>query len=135
VLQHDAVCCRVLQCVAVCCSAHKNVPDTDVWQGRYFALCRSVLQCAAVYCSVLQCIVELYECMHDAGRDRCGRYCVLCFSVLQAETAAAGMLQGSAVRCSVLQIEAAGAVFQHVCSECRPTLPFIWVYIRVPRVD
>ena len=35
-----AVCCRVLQCFAVCCS---------VW---------SVLQCVAVCCSVLQCVLQ-----------------------------------------------------------------------------
>ena len=42
---HVAVCCSVLQCVALCCSVLRCV-----------AVCCSVLQCVAVCCSVLQCV-------------------------------------------------------------------------------
>ena len=42
-LQYVAVCCSVLQCVAVCFSVLQ-----------YAAMCCSVLQCAAVCCGVLQ---------------------------------------------------------------------------------
>ena len=45
VLQCVAVRCSALQCVAVRCSALHCV-----------AVCHSVLQCAAVCCSVLQCV-------------------------------------------------------------------------------
>jgi len=60
-MQRDAVCCSVLQCVAVCCSTCKNVP---LHQMQCVAVCCSVLQCLAVpaitchsiKCSVLQCV-------------------------------------------------------------------------------
>jgi len=47
--------CRVLQCVAVCCSVLQSV-----------AVCCSVLQCAAVCCSVLQSVVlccNMFQCV------------------------------------------------------------------------
>jgi len=44
VLQSVAVSCSVLQCVAVCVCAYKDV------------CCCSVLQCVAVHCSVLHCV-------------------------------------------------------------------------------
>jgi len=51
----EAVCCSVLQCVALCCSilAIYDVGDTSVLMGS------SVLQCVAVCCSVLQCAAIL----------------------------------------------------------------------------
>jgi len=66
-----AVCCSVLQCVAVCCSA--TYPNNMYIYGQIFwtlgigdmslcsvlqcvAACGSVLQCVAVCCSVLQCV-------------------------------------------------------------------------------
>ena len=45
-----AVCCSVLQCVAVCCSGLQC-----------FALCSSVLQCVAVCCSVLRCDIVSFK--------------------------------------------------------------------------
>jgi len=68
-----AVCCSVLQCVAVCCSACcKAYPSLTVCPLIHeFG---SVLQCVAVCCSALQCVAV-----------RCR------------------VLQGAAVRCSVLQ--------------------------------
>ena len=63
VLQRDAVCCSVLQCVAVdvrgtlfkrqcvaaCCSVLQ-------WMSEVPCLNGTVLQCVAVCCSVLQCV-------------------------------------------------------------------------------
>ena len=46
----DAVCCSVLQCVAVCRSHAIHTYSECV------AVCCSVLQCVAVCCSVLQCV-------------------------------------------------------------------------------
>ena len=52
-----AVCCSVLQCVAVCCSADISYIR---WQTRV-AVCRSVSQCVAVCCSVLQCVAVCWS--------------------------------------------------------------------------
>jgi len=49
VLQCVAVCCSVLQCVAVECMYLLSVLQC-------VAVCCSVLQCVAVCCSVLQCV-------------------------------------------------------------------------------
>ena len=66
-----AVCCSVLQCVAVCCSASTNVharmslPHAMMSHLMHMRKCRvavcvavccSVLRCIAVCCSVLQCV-------------------------------------------------------------------------------
>jgi len=48
-----AVCCSVLQCVAVCCIVLFSVYIE--LQGVSVTVCYSVLQCVAVCCSVLQC--------------------------------------------------------------------------------
>ena len=64
VLQYVAVCCSsVLQCVAVCCSVCASISI------RYLidicVLCCSVLQCVAVCCSVLQCVcINYYSISH-----------------------------------------------------------------------
>ena len=51
-LQHDAACCSVLQCIAVCSSiARIEKHISTQWCG---AECCRVLQCGAVWCSVLQ---------------------------------------------------------------------------------
>jgi len=63
VLQCVAVCCSVLQRVAVC----RSVP----W---CVAVCCSVLQCVAVYCSVSQCVAECCSELH---------FVIVCGSVLQ----------------------------------------------------
>ena len=44
-VQHGAVFCSVMQCVAVCCSV-----------VQCSAVCCSVVQCSAVWCSVVHCI-------------------------------------------------------------------------------
>jgi len=61
VLQRVAVCCSVLQCVAVRCSCCNDLLRLDLRRlkgvkivCRCVAVCCSVLQCVAVRCSVLQ---------------------------------------------------------------------------------
>jgi len=59
-----AVCCSVLQCVAVCCACILLARDIDFdvntlgVRDRVAAVCCSVgvLQCVALCCSVLQCV-------------------------------------------------------------------------------
>jgi len=46
-----AVCCSVLQCVAMCCNVTFKVVNEAFEEG-----CSSVLQCVAVCCNVLQCV-------------------------------------------------------------------------------
>jgi len=61
-LQYVAVCCSVLQCVAVCylgsivCDRDPQDTTFDYSYTSFIALCCSVLQCVAVCCSVVQCI-------------------------------------------------------------------------------
>jgi len=62
-LQYVAVCCSVLQCVAVCRSRRPTTCIYDAPGYTYLcremqcvAVCCSVLQCVAVCCSVLQCV-------------------------------------------------------------------------------
>ena len=50
-----AVCCSVLQWVAVCCSA-SCARDAIFIQALYVAVCCSVLHCVAVRCSVFRCV-------------------------------------------------------------------------------
>ena len=66
VLQYFVVCCRVLHCVAVCCSELEDVHMRKAARGsaRAFVdllqcvvVCCSVLQCVAMCCSVVQCVV------------------------------------------------------------------------------
>jgi len=76
-----AVCCSVLQCVAVF----------------RVAVCRSVSQCVAVCCSVLQCVAVCCSVLQ----------CVtVCCSVLQCVAVCCSALQCVAVCCSVLQCAA-----------------------------
>jgi len=91
-----AVCCSVLQCVAVSVAMSSGQPKKR--QGlctpiapiysvlQCVAVCCSVLQCVAVYCSVLQCVsLRVVECL------------VVCVAVC------CSVLQCTAVCCSVLQ--------------------------------
>ena len=61
-LQYVAVCCSVLQSVAVCylgsMACDRDLQDTtfDYSYTSFIALCCIVLQCVAVWFSVLQCI-------------------------------------------------------------------------------
>jgi len=86
-----AVCCSVLQRVAVCCSAWQcQTPDAShsCLQTQQSAVSCSVLQCVAVCCSVLQCMA-----VSDARR----------LTLLPANTAISSELQCVAVCCSVMQ--------------------------------
>jgi len=59
VLQYVAVCCSMLQCVAVCYSVLQCVAvcvAVCCSMLQYVAVCCSVLQCVAVHCRVLPCI-------------------------------------------------------------------------------
>jgi len=51
VLQLDALCRSVLQCVAVYCSVLQSVPEF-----KCFAVCCSVLQSVSVCCCVFYCM-------------------------------------------------------------------------------
>ena len=57
---HFAMCCSVLQCVAVCCSVLQcaAVYCSVFSVLQCVAVCCNVLQCAAVFCSVLQCVAD-----------------------------------------------------------------------------
>ena len=61
---------RVLQCVAVCCSVLQCVAVLL----QCVAVCYSVLQCVAVRCSVLQCVAVCYSVLQCVA---------VCCSVLQ----------------------------------------------------
>jgi len=54
--QGVAVCCTVLQCVALCCSVLPVFAEASYQQG--VAVCCSVLQCVALCCSVLPVLAE-----------------------------------------------------------------------------
>ena len=87
-----AVCCNVLQCVAMCCSV-------------FVVVCCSVLQCVAVCCSVLQCVAVCCSAVvsNDAGSVCCSvlQFVAGCCNVFVAVSCS--MLQCVAVCCSVLQ--------------------------------
>jgi len=89
-----AVCCSVLQCVAVVLQC--------------VAVCCSVLQCAAVCCSILQCVDVQYVAVRRPGdkmqRELALLQCVaVCYSVLQCIAVCCCVLPCAAVCCSVLQ--------------------------------
>ena len=53
---HVAVCCSVLQCVAVCCRTIALPFEIFISHVQRVAVCCSVLQRVAVCCSALQCV-------------------------------------------------------------------------------
>jgi len=71
----SAVCCSVVQCVAVCCSVlytygmqARGTKQYELHAVQCVAVCCSVLQCVAVCCSVLQCVAVCYihmGCRHE----------------------------------------------------------------------
>jgi len=80
------VCCGVLQCVAVFCSAlqcHNRTPQGIMLQCD--TVCCGVLQCVAVCCSAVQC--------HESTPRG---------SVLQCDIVCCGVLQFVAVCCSII---------------------------------
>jgi len=82
-----AVCCSVLQCVAVCCRRRiyiivfagppfANFLSLHGIRHQFVAVCCSVLQCVAVCCSVLQCAAVCYsvlQCVTVCWDMRCRR--------------------------------------------------------------
>jgi len=75
-----AVCCSVLQCVAVCSESHASQEQViskcnsvccSVLQ--YVAVCCSVLQCVAVCCSALQCVASCCSVLSSANAIRTSR--------------------------------------------------------------
>ena len=89
------MCCSVLQCVAVCCSALlKCVGDTSS---------ESVLQCVAVCCSVLQflarCCWNVWVTFLSESMLQCG---AVRSSVVQCGAVWSSVEQCGAVWCSVL---------------------------------
>jgi len=120
-VQYVAVCCSVLQCVAVCYSVHIGVA-IFVCLRVSCAVCRIALQCVAVCYSVLRCVTVcdmIYYPPHIRGLILvCLVQCVaVCCSVLQCVTwlivcyilevwsswVFCSVLQYVAVCCSVLQ--------------------------------
>jgi len=91
--------CSVLQCVAVCCSVLQRVAVIAVW-------C-SMLQCVAVCCRVSQLeFSEASSCNERALLSESSELlkCVIvCGSALQCVAAWCVVLQYAAVCCSVLQ--------------------------------
>ena len=90
-----ALCCDVLQCVAVYCRllfrATFSFLSCIYVRG---AVCCRVLQCVTVCCSVFQCVAVCCVVLQ----------CVtVCCSVLQCVAVCCSVLQCAAVRCSVLQ--------------------------------
>ena len=81
-----AVCCSVLQCVAVCCSVLQCAACV--------AVCCSVLQCVAVCCSVLLMDVFVRSCKSLAEEEE---------AIPSGVAALCSVLQRCAVCCSVVQ--------------------------------
>jgi len=119
-----AVCCSVLQRVAVCGS---DLCTILAWIGTLVnsrtsltlcgtghcsvsecgAVCCSALQSVAVFYSVLQCVAVLWQCF------------TVCFSVLQCVAVCCSCVQCSTVCCSALRTirEATGGLITHT-SRC-----------------
>jgi len=119
VQRYVAVCCRVSQCVAVCCSgadssscSHRDVCSMSV--QRCVAVCAvfcGVLRCVAVCCSVLLCVavkmiahcVHLEMCKYEYKRVL---QCVaMCYSTVRISLGQfVSILQGcAAMCCNILQ--------------------------------
>ena len=104
VLQCVAVCYRVLQCLAVCCSAIKAAPLAYQYH-RYESRPRTtrmetegVLQCVAVSCSVLQYVAVRCSVLQCVG-VRCSVVKVMKSHPRTAPTETEGVLQYVAVCC------------------------------------
>jgi len=76
------VCCRVLQCVAVCCSgvACCRVMQLDTIEGGFNEGSYSELQCVAVCCSA---VVYLQCCSSTRWKEALTKEFTACCSVLQ----------------------------------------------------
>jgi len=111
-----AVCCSVLQYVAVCCSMLQSV-WCSVLQCAVARCC--VLQCAAECCSVLQCVAApLGEFRPMCVAMCCSMLQSVCCSVLQCGVACCNLLQCVAMCCSTSW---------RVCPRHRPMLPIFFL--------
>ena len=101
-LQHVALCCSLLQCVAVKYSFSRK-RCTSCWLDKGLFL-GSVLQCVAVCCSALQCVavrsVPSRKKNPSCRRDERSSCVATCYNVLWC---VCSMLQYVAVCCSVLK--------------------------------
>ena len=113
-----AVLCRVLPCVAVCCSVSQCVIYHEFplrWFRKVISLLLIVVQCGGVCCSVLQCVavccsVSLRKTLYTPWKTLYNTVCcsvlqcvAVCCIVLQCDTLCCSVLQCVAVCCSVLQ--------------------------------
>ena len=122
VLQCDAVCFTVLQCVVVCRASCVSKPGLHIVQNfgsvlycvavccsvlQCVAVCCSVLQCVAVCCSVLRCVAMCFSvvlpCVVCTVCCSVIQYVAVCCSVLQCVTVCCSALRCVAMRCSMLQ--------------------------------
>ena len=107
--------CRVVQCVAVCCSV-LQLNTAVIERGRARALMGtntsvfddgvwcSVVQCVAVCCSVLQCVAVCYNVLQCVVVHGSALQCIAaCYRVVQCVAVCFSVLQCMAVRCNVLQ--------------------------------
>ena len=130
--QWVAVCCSVLQCVAVCVFfVYTRMVDgvfvagrildgqecVDSWIRYTLNVCSRMLQCVAVRCGVLQCTCVLLRKLtrnvskKELGRQRCSWWRVaVCWRMLQCVAVCCSVLQCVAVCRSVLQCVAVFSV-------------------------
>jgi len=127
------VCCRVLQCVAVCFSV---MHSTGRATATALQSCKiGVLQCVAACCSVLQCVAVCCSVLHSTGRATVtalqSHVKLLSSSVLQCVAVCCGVLQCVAVCCSVLQCVALCCGVLHSTGRATATalqLGIYWCY-------
>ena len=120
-LQGIAVCCIILQRVAMI-HAHDSEGALNLFAAAHAdGQCCSVLQCVAMYCSMLQCFavccsVLPYVC--DRGRETEPHQTLNSSSVLQCVAVSRSVSQCVAVCCSVLQcvaVSCSGLQWVAVC--------------------
>jgi len=113
VSQYVAVCCSMLQCVAVCCVHVLGLKRVEERLSSLSVLMLRRCECVAVCCSMLQyvavCCMYVYGFKEDMGKiieSVCAgvvQMCVCCIYVLHLCVAVrCGVLQCVAVCCSVL---------------------------------
>jgi len=130
-LQGVAECCRVLQCLALCCNVWiEAIGDFYIAVvGRPQVCICSVSQCVVVWCSVLQHDAECCNVLQLAGRR-----CVVagCCRVLQGVAGCCRVWQGVAGCCSVLQcVAVCCSVLQcvAVCEKSRRLVTVIFLSV------
>ena len=97
-LQCVAVCCSVLQCVAVILRNVKYI--SQFFSMKHILVCCSVLQCVAVCCSVLQCVAVILRNVNYFSQFFSMKHILMCCSVLQCVAVCCSVLQCVAVCCS-----------------------------------